>query len=73
MQLPLGHEEMSPVQLALEVALHELTCLHGLHATDVPEERYTWNIDTKRATELIASVLEPLRLAQHKGNVQGKP
>ena len=35
MQLPLGHEEMSPVQLALEVALHELTCLHRLHVTVV--------------------------------------
>ena len=63
MQMPLGHEEMSPVQLALEVALHELTCLHGLHATDVPEERYTWDIDTKGATKLIAGALELFRTA----------
>ena len=61
MQLPLWHEEMLPVQLALEVALHELTCLHGLHVTDVPEERYTWDIETKDATKLIASALELLR------------
>ncbi len=59
---------MSPVQLALEVALHELTCLHGLHVTDVPDLEYTWDIDNKEATDLIAKVLAPLRLAQCKDN-----
>ena len=68
--LPQGHKEMSPEQLALEVALHELTILHGLHVTDVPDTTYTWDINTSEATEMIARVLEQFRSAQCKGNVQ---
>ena len=56
-QLPLGYEEMSPVQLALEVALHELSSLNGLHVTDVPEEEKTWDINTEDATRIIESAL----------------
>ena len=70
MQLPLGHEKMSPIQLALEVALNELTSLHGLHVTDVPEEKYVWEIDTKDVTELIVKALETLMPALNKGSVQ---
>ena len=62
---------MSPVQLALEVALHELTYLHGLHVTDVPDLEYTWNIDNKEATDLIARVLAPFRLSQCKDTAPG--
>ncbi len=62
---------MSPVQLALEVALHELTYLHGLHVTDVPDLEYTWNIDNKEATDLIAKVLAPFRLSQCKDTAPG--
>lgn len=62
---------MSPVQLALEVALHELTYLHGLHVTDVPDLEYTWNIDNKEATDLIAKVLAPFRLSQCKDTAVG--
>ena len=71
MLLPLKHEEMSPVQLALEVALHELNYLHGLHVTDVPDLAYTWDIDTKDAIEIISKALEPIRSAQCKVNAQG--
>lgn len=62
---------MSPVQLALEVALHELTYLHGLHVTDVSDLEYTWNIDNKEATDLIAKVLAPFRLSQCKDTAPG--
>ncbi len=62
---------MSPVQLALEVALHELTYLHGLHVTDVPDLEYTWDIDNKEATDLIAKALESMRSAQHTGKNPG--
>lgn len=62
---------MSPVQLALEVALHELTYLHGLHVTDVPDLEYTWNIDNKEAIDLIAKVLAPFRLSQCKDTAPG--
>ena len=51
--LPLGHENMTPVHLALEVALHELNSLHGLHVTDVPDLEYTWDINNLEAIELI--------------------
>ncbi len=61
---------MSPVHLALEVALHELNFLHGLHVTDVPDVEFTWDIDNLEAIELIAKALEPFRLAQHTDNVQ---
>ncbi|MBQ3446760.1 MAG: hypothetical protein IJG37_03850 [Synergistaceae bacterium] len=56
-QLPLGQEGMSPVQVALEVALHELSSLNGLHVTDVPGVEYTWDIDTKDTAELIERAL----------------
>ena len=59
---------MSPVQLALEVALHELNFLHGLHVTDVPDVEFTWDIDNLEAIELIAKALEPFRSAQHTDN-----
>lgn len=63
-QLPLGHEKMSPVQLALEVALHELNSLNGLHVTDVPDVAYTWDIDTKDAIKQITEALERYRDAE---------
>ena len=70
MLLPLGHEEMSPIQLALEVALHELSTLHGLHVTDVPYVVYTWDIDTSEVTEMLSKVLDGLRPDERKGSVQ---
>ncbi|MBQ6113916.1 MAG: hypothetical protein IJL11_00915 [Synergistaceae bacterium] len=69
--LPKDSDKMSPVQLALEVALHELNYLHGLHVTDVSDLAYTWDIDTKDAIEIVAKALEPIRSAQHKDNAQG--
>ncbi|MBQ4430124.1 MAG: hypothetical protein II877_01375 [Synergistaceae bacterium] len=62
-QLPLEQEEMSPVQLALEVALHELSSLNGLYVTDVPVVEDTWDIDTKDAAELIESALSLYKTA----------
>ena len=60
-KIQLGHEGMSPVQVALEVALHELSTLDGLHVTDVPDVEYTWYIDTKAAIKQITEALERYR------------
>ena len=60
MILPVGHEKMNPVQLALEVALHELVSQNGLHVTDVPDIKYTWDIDNTEAIKLIENALATL-------------
>ena len=60
MILPTGYEKMNPVQLALEVALHELVTQNGLHVTDVPDVNYTWNIDNNEAIKLIENALATL-------------
>ena len=60
MILPVGHEKMNPVQLALEVALHELVSQNGLHVTDVPDIKYTWDIDNSEAIKLIENALATL-------------
>lgn len=49
---------MTPVQLALEVALYVLVTQDNLHVTDVPDVAYTWNIDNSEAIKLIKKVLE---------------
>lgn len=61
---PARHEKMKPVQLALEVALHELVTQNGLHVTDVPDIEYTWNIDNSEAIKLIENALATL--SSHK-------
>ena len=58
MLLPAEHEKMTPVQLALEVALYVLVTQDNLHVTDVPDVAYTWNIDNSEAIKLIKKVLE---------------
>ena len=60
MILPVEHEKMNPVQLALEVALHELVSQNGLHVTDVPDIKYTWDIDNTEAIKLIENALATL-------------
>ena len=55
--MPVGAENMTPVQVALEVALHELTTLNGLRVTDIPDVETTMVIDTREATSLIARTL----------------
>ena len=60
MILPEGYEKMTPVQLALEVALHELITQNNLHVTDVPDVEYTWNIDNSEAIKLIEKALATL-------------
>lgn len=57
MNKPVGFENMSPVRRALEVALHELTAIHGLRVTDAPDVQSTWEIDTSEATEIIEEAL----------------
>lgn len=54
---------MSPVQLALEVALQELSSLNGLHVTDVPSVEYKCEIDTTDATEIIDKALSLIKTA----------
>lgn len=66
--LPQNYEEMSYVQLALEVAAHELTCLDGLHASDTPDFKFTWNIDNSEAINLIETVLKTIRAASNESN-----
>ena len=51
---------MSSVQVALEVALHELNFLHGLRVTDVPDVNTTWSIDNSEAVDIIEKALEAL-------------
>ncbi len=58
--MPVGAENMTPVQVALEVALHELTTLNGLRVTDIPDVETTMVIDTREATSLIAKTLTEL-------------
>ena len=48
---------MPPVRRALEVALHELTAIHGLRVTDTPDAQTTWEIDTSEAIEIIEEAL----------------
>ena len=60
MLLPKNHENMSSVQVALEVALHELNFLHGLRVTDVPDVNTTWSIDNSEAINIIGKALEAL-------------
>ena len=60
MILPAGYEKMNPVQLALQVALHELVTQNGLHVTDVQDVNYTWNIDNNEAIKLIEKALATL-------------
>ena len=60
MLLPKNHENMSSVQVALEVALHELNFLHGLRVTDVPDVNTTWSIDNSEAVDIIEKALEAL-------------
>ena len=52
-----GGDEMIPIKHALEVALHELVTQNGLHVTDVPDIKYTWNIDNSEAIKLIENAL----------------
>ena len=61
MQLPQGHEKMSPVELALEVALHELTVLNGLRVTDILDAEYTWEIENEDAILMLERTLQELR------------
>ena len=63
--MPVGAENMTPVQVALEVALHELTVLSGLRVTDIPDAETTFVIDTKEAADLIE---ETLRKLGHRDN-----
>ena len=66
MQLPQGYEKMSPVELALEVALHELTVLNGLRVTDILNAEYTWEIENEDAILMLERTLQELRVYEHK-------
>ena len=55
-----GGDEMILIKHALEVALHELVTQNGLHVTDVPDIKYTWNIDNSEAIKLIENALTTL-------------
>ena len=61
MQLPQGYEKMSPIELALEVALHELTVLNGLRVTDILDAEYTWEIENEDAILMLERTLQELR------------
>ena len=54
---PIGYEKMTPVQRALEIALHALVTLDGLHVTDIPDVEYTWDIDNTKEIEIIENIL----------------
>ena len=66
MQLPQGYEKMSPVELALEVALHELTILNGLRVTDILDAEYTWEVENEEVILMLERTLQELRVYEHK-------
>ena len=66
MQLPQGYEKMSPVELALEVALHELTVLNGLRVTDILNAEYTWEVENEEVILMLERTLQELRVYEHK-------
>ncbi len=62
---PVDYENMNPVQLALEVARHDLTFLHGTRVTDVPDVEYTWEVDNTETLKLIDEALAFINSASH--------
>ena len=65
MIVPIGHENMNPVRLALLNAQHDLAFLHGTRVTDVDDVRYTWEIDNNDTLKLIDEALALLDKAEH--------
>ncbi len=58
--MPVGAENMTPVQVALWVARHTLVTLNGLLVTDIPDAETTWTIDTGEEIKLIDQALNEL-------------
>ena len=56
----IGYENKTPVQIALEGALHALVMQNGLHVTDVQDVNYTFNIDNNEIIKFIKKVLATL-------------
>ena len=54
---PVDSEYMTPEQLALHVARHELVTLHGLIAADGAAPQEAFVIDTREAVALIDEAL----------------
>ena len=70
MHITLSESEYETVMNALLNAQHEFAFLYGLRVTDVPDVRYTWELDCSQTANLIdeaISVLDKLS-DNHNGN-----
>lgn len=62
MNLLANAEHMSPVQVALEVARHELVTLNNLYVTDNKQD--IWKTDTSKIIALLDEALKAIEEAK---------
>lgn len=60
MHITLGEREYETVMNALLNVQHEFNFIHGLRVTDVPDVKYTWELDCSQTAELIDEAISVL-------------
>ena len=68
MPVTLTDEEYRTVMKALMNVEHELSFLHGLHVTDVPDVAFTWDIDCIEVKRIIDEAISVLDRLDNKNN-----